>query len=149
NRAIIVTRKQAIEIAAIDGRRTRARHCRWEICGRQDHKAALDVLRLDRAHEVAERYLALPLVAVVATDQQDVRAIAVADSRNGNRNESVSRAVHGMRDTDEARGLTFGVEIDVGREPAHGGKLDGLRCWQNGAHVDLPRIRWARSTYAR
>src|SRR5215471_11675966 len=70
-RALRLSRKGAIEIAGIEGRDARARHCRRQVRGREDDDAAADIGFLQVVNKASQGYLSLILIAMVAGHEQD------------------------------------------------------------------------------
>src|SRR5689334_21602248 len=74
----------------------------------------MDACRIERFRQIAQRYLALVLIAMRAVDQQRGWAVAVLQHDNRDRDEAVGRAVDGMEQSQEALLTAVLVEIDLG-----------------------------------
>src|SRR6516164_6250264 len=112
--AIGIAREASVEVALVERRGAHSGHRRREVRRGQDDDTAADLGGLEAADELAERDLALVLVAVVACDQQDSRALAVLDGSDWDRNPAISRAVNRIRQPDKTVLLAVPLEIDFG-----------------------------------
>src|SRR5215469_9830829 len=116
--AIGIAREAAVEVALVERRGAHSGHRRREVRRRQDDDPAADLGGLEAADELAERDLALVLVAVVARHQQDSRALAVLDGSDWDRNPAISRPVNRIRQPDKTVLLAVPLEIDFGLKAA-------------------------------
>ena len=121
HRPVGIAGEAAIQIALVDRRCPGARHCRRKIRHRQQDHPPLYPRRVQRLGQVAQRHLPLILVAMVARHEQGRRANAVFDHHDRDRDEAVSRAMDGVKQSDEPGLPPLRIEVDLGDQARAGG----------------------------
>ena len=118
-RAVGIAREAAVEIAVVDRRDAAAGHDRGIVRGREHDQPTVEQRRIERAHQLHQRDLALVFVAMVAGDQQHRRAVAVGSDGDRHRDPAIGRLVRGMRHLQVAVPQPGLVEIDGGGDAGH------------------------------